>query len=76
MHVINSDFKRSETVQNHRIGQDYDSDKFTAWCHIMAHASNWHKTEVKIFNNNGSLSPTLAHFCLTNKEVEVTTEII
>ena len=30
----------------------------TAWCHIMAHASNWHKTEVKIFNNNGSLSHT------------------
>ena len=48
----------------------------TAWRHIMAHASNWHKTEVKIFNNNGSLSPTLAYFRLTNKEVEVTTEII
>ena len=48
----------------------------TAWCHIMAHASNWHKTEVKIFNNNGSLLATLAHFRLTNKEVEVTTEII
>ena len=42
----------------------------------MAHASNWHKTEVKIFNNNGSLSPTLAHLCLTIKEVEVMTEII
>ena len=42
----------------------------TAWRHIMAHASNWHKTEVKIFNNN-SLSPTLAH-----KEVKLTTEII
>ena len=48
----------------------------TAWRHIMAHTSNWHKTEVQIFNNNGSLSPTLVHFCLTNKEVEVTTEII
>ena len=34
----------------------------TAWRHIMAHASNWHKTEVKIFNNNDSLSPTLVHF--------------
>ena len=42
----------------------------------MAHASNWHKKEVKIFNNNGFLSPTLTHFHLTNKEVEVTTEII
>ena len=50
--------------------------KYTAWHHIMAHASNWHKKEVKIFNNNGSLSPTLAHFCFTNKKVEVTTEII
>ena len=48
----------------------------TASHHIMAHASNWHKTEVKIFNNNGSLSPTLTYFCLTNKEVEVMTEII
>ena len=48
----------------------------TAWRHIMAHASNWHKMEVKIFNNNGSLSPRFAHFHLTNKEVEVTTEII
>ena len=47
----------------------------TGWRHIMAHASNWHKTEVKIFNNNGSLSPTFVHFCLTNKEVEVTTDI-
>ena len=52
------------------------SSTVTAWRHIIAHASNWHKTEVKIFNNNGSLSPTLAHFCLTNKVVEVTTEII
>ena len=43
----------------------------TAWRRIMAHASNWHKTEVKIFNNNGSLSPTLAHFRLTNKEVNL-----
>ena len=42
----------------------------------MAHASNWHKTEVKIFNNNGSLSPTFVDFRLTNKEVEVMTEII
>ena len=42
----------------------------------MAHASNWHKTEVKIFNNNGSLSPTLTRIRLTNKEVEVRTEII
>ena len=48
----------------------------TAWRHIMAHISNWHKAEVKIFNNNGSLSPTLTHFRLTNKDVEVTTEII
>ena len=31
---------------------------YTAWCHIMAHASNWHKIEVKIFNNNDSLSRT------------------
>ena len=42
----------------------------------MTRASNWHKTEVKIFNNNGSLSPALVHFRLINKEVEVTTEII
>ena len=49
---------------------------YTALRHIMAHASNWHKTKVKILNNNGSLSPTLVHFCFTNKEVEVTTEII
>ena len=27
------------------------------------------------FNNNGSLSPTLLHLHLTNKEVEVMTEI-
>ena len=37
----------------------------------MAHTSNWHKTEVKIFNKNGSLSPTLAHFRFTNKEMEL-----
>ena len=49
--------------------------KPTAWRHILAHASNWHKTEVKIFNS-GSLSPKLTHFPLTNKEVEVMTEII
>ena len=41
----------------------------------MAQASNWHKMEVKIFNNNCSLSPTLTHLQLTNKEVEVMTEI-
>ena len=48
----------------------------TAWGHIMAHASNWHKAEVKIFNKNDSLSSPLTHFRLTNKEVTVTTEII
>ena len=48
----------------------------TAWLHILAQASNWHKTEVKIFNNNCSLLPTLVHFCLLNKVVEMTTEII
>ena len=48
----------------------------TVWCHIMPHTSNCHKTEVEIFNNNGSLSATLAHFRLTNKEAKMTTEII
>ena len=52
------------------------SNQCTAWRHIMAHVSNWYKTEVKIFNNNGSLSPTLTHFRFTNKEVKVMTEII
>ena len=33
---------------------------------MMAHTSNWHKKEVKIFNNNGFLSPTLVHFRLIN----------
>ena len=48
----------------------------TAWHHIMAQSLNWHKTKVKILSNTCILSPTLAHFCLTNKEVEVSTEII
>ena len=30
-------------------------------------------TFLTLFNNNCSLSPTLVHFCLLNKEVEVTT---
>ena len=38
----------------------------TAWRHIMAQTLNWHKMEVKILNKNCALSPTLAHFCLTN----------
>ena len=37
----------------------------------MAQALNWHKTEVKIFSNSCTLSPTFVHFRLTNKEVEV-----
>ena len=49
---------------------------YTAWHHIMAHTLYLHKTKVKIFNKNGSLSPTLVHYGLTNKEMEVTTEII
>ena len=48
----------------------------TAWLRILAHASNWHKTEDRIFPNYYSLSPTLTHFHQTNKEVEVMTEII
>ena len=40
----------------------------------MAQTLNWHKTEVKILSSSSTLSPTLAHFRLTNKEV--TTEII
>ena len=67
--------KKYKSLRKLRVGVNR-STTTTAWCHIMAHASNWHKTEVKIFNNNGSLSPTLAYFCLTNKEVEMTTEII
>ena len=39
----------------------------TAWRHIMAHASNGYETEVKIFNNNGSLSPTRTRAFLLNK---------
>ena len=49
---------------------------YTAWHHIMAQISSWHKTEVKIFNNNCSLLPILVHFHIPNKEVKVTTEII
>ena len=42
----------------------------------MAQALSWHETEVQILSNTCTLLPTLAHFRLTNKEVEVMTEII
>ena len=42
----------------------------------MTQALNWHTTEIKILSNTCTLSPTLAHFRLTNKEVEMMTEII
>ena len=48
----------------------------TAWRHIMAQTLNLHITEVKILKDCCNLSHTFAHFHLTNKEVEVTTEII
>ena len=42
----------------------------------MAQTLTWKKTEVKILSNTCTLSSTLMHVRLTNKEVEVTTEII
>ena len=42
---------------------------YTAWCHIMAQTSKWHKTEVGIF----IIILKLVHFHIPNKEVEVTT---
>ena len=43
---------------------------------ILAHTSNCHKTEGRIFPNSYSLLPTLVHFRLLKKGVKVTTETI
>ena len=43
----------------------------TAWCHIMAQTSSWHKTEEKIFIVIRLPPVKLMHFHTANKEVDV-----
>ena len=50
--------------------------EFKVYCLAPYNGTRLKLAQNGIFNNNGSLSPTLAHFYLTNKEVEVMIEII
>ena len=47
----------------------------TAWRHIMAQTSSWHKTEEKIFIVIRLPSVKLVYFRIANKEVDVTIPI-
>ena len=47
----------------------------TAWCHIIAQILTFHKQEVWILHNILMSLVKLVHFCMGNKEAEVTTEI-
>ena len=47
----------------------------TAWHHIMAQTSSWHKTEERIFIVIRLPSVKLVHFLIPNKEVNVTIPI-
>ena len=47
----------------------------TAWCHIIAQILTLHKQEVWIFHNMLLSLVKPVHFCMANKEAEVTTEI-
>ena len=37
---------------------------YTGCLHILAHASNWHKMEVKLFNNNFLIAHTRTFYML------------